>query len=227
MGLFGAIGSFIGGCISAVGSLCSSIGGAVMSGVAALAPVIGRFLPVIGPIISLIASLFAGKPEKEEPEEIGMKAELADVKPEDFDSIGEYIDYLRNNIKLDAEKLKNLTPEERAKYQITGLGLYIKDIEEKQGIYITPEFLETMPAFEKQGYKPEEIATLMKSLKGKGIEETTVCQEYLKGDLQAGSKEQRQVYGSIKELVEKHFEGLNVDVDQKIDDLKDEYKKIK
>ena len=32
---------------------------------------------------------------------------------------------------------------------------------------------------------------------------------------------------SSKELVEKHFEGLNVDVDQKIDDLKDDYKKIK
>ncbi len=225
MGFFSAIGSFIGGVCSAVGSICSSIGGAVMGAVSALAPAIAPFLPVLGPIISILANLFTGKPEEEEPEEIGMKAELAGqegVKPENFDSIGEYLDELRNNPKyqIDPEKLKNLTPEERQKYQLTGLGLYLKDIEEQQGITLSPTFLKTIPAMEKQGYKAEDIADLMQNMKNNGISDMGKCADYLRGDLQPGSEDRSKVYHSVKDMVEKHFADAKIDADEKIDDLK-------
>ena len=225
MGLFGAIGSFIGGVCSAVGSICSSIGGAIMGAVGALAPAIASFLPVLGPVLCVLAQLFAGKPEKEEPEEIGMKAELAGqegVKPENFDSIGAYLDELRNNPKyqIEPEKLKNLTPEERAKYQLTGLGLYVKDIEEQQGIALSPAFLKTIPAMEKQGYKVEDIAGLMQNMKNNGVSDMGKCADYLRGDLQPGSEDMSKVYHSVKDMVEKHFADGAIDTDEKIDDLK-------
>ena len=225
MGLFSAIGSFIGGVCSAVGSLCSTIGGAVMGAVSALAPVLAPILPYIGPIICVLAQLFAGKPEKEEPEELAMKAEMAaedDVKPENYDSIGEYLNELRSNPKyqVDPEKLKNLTPEERAKYQLTGLGLYVKDMEEKNGIVMSPGFIKALPAMEKQGYKVDDIANLMQNMKQNGVNDMGKYSEYLRGDLQAGSEERSKVYHSVKDMVEKHFAEAAIDVDDKIDDLK-------
>lgn len=225
MGLFSAIGSFIGGVCSAVGSLCSGIGGAIMGAVSALAPVLAPILPYIGPIICILAQLFAGKPEKEEPEELAMKAEMAaedNVKPENYDSIGEYLNELRNNPKyqVDPEKLKNLTPEERAKYQLTGLGLYVKDMEEKNGIVMSPGFIKALPAMKKQGYEVDDIANLMQNMKQNGVTDMGKYSEYLRGDLQPGSEDRSKVYHSVKDMVEKHFAEATIDVDDKIDELK-------
>ena len=225
MGLFSAIGSAIGSVCSAVGSLCSSIGGALMGAVSTLAPVLAPILPYVGPVIQILATLFAGKPEEEKAEEIGMKAEIAnkenDVKPEDYDSVGEYLDYLRNDVKLDPDKIENLTPEDKAKYQLTGLGLYVKDIEEKNNVILSSDFLREALTFDKLGYGPKDIANLMTSAKEHGIVDFGQYVDFLKGYLQPGSEVRRKTYHSIKDMVEKHFEETTFDVDEKIDELKD------
>lgn len=233
MGFWSSVCSIGSSICSAVGSLCSGIGGAVMGGVSslvsAIAPVIG---PVLGPtikdilsvfvaVISFLAELFTDKPEEEKPEEIAMKAEQADKKPENFDSINDYLEYLRNEVKLDPAKLEKLTPEERQTYQLVGLGLYIKNIEEQQGVKLDPDFLKSIPNLKKQGYEAADIAALMQSMKSNGVTDMKQYVDFMKGDLQPGSPERQQVGASVKDMVEQHFKGEDVNMRKEINKLAD------
>lgn len=231
---FGSFVCSIGSAIcSAVGSLCSKIGGAVMGGVSslvsAIAPVIG---PVLGPaikdilsvfvaVISFLAELFTDKPEEEKPEEIAMKAEQADKKPENFDSINDYLEYLRNEVKLDPADLEKLTPEKRQTYQLVSLGLYIKNIEEQQGVKLDPDFLKSIPKLKDQGYEAADIANLMQSMKNNGVTDMKQYVDFMKGDLQPGSPERQQVGASVKDMIEQHFKGQDVNMREKINKLAD------
>lgn len=225
-----AVGSALSSVCSAVGSLCSGIGGAVMRGVSSL---VSAIVPVLGlepyfrafvAIISFLAELFTDKPKEEKPEEIAMKAEQAkqaDKKPEDFDSINDYLEYLRNEVQLDPAKLEKLTPEERLKYQLVGLGLYIKNIEEQQGVKLDPDFLKSIPKLKEQGYEAADIANLMQSMKSNGVTDMKQYVDFMKGDLQPGSPERQQVGASVKDMVEQHFKGEDVNMRKEINKLAD------
>lgn len=219
--LCSAVGSALSSVCSAVGSLCSGIGGAVMRGVSALAPTLAPHILVFVAVISILAELFTDKPKEEKPEEIAMKAEQADKKPEDFDSISDYLEYLRNEVKLDPAKLEKLTPEERQKYQLVGLGLYIKDIEEKSGLKLDPDFVKAIPKLKDQGYEAADIANLMQSMKNNGVTDMKQYVDFMKGDLQPGSPERQQVGASVKDMVEQHFKGEDVNMRKEINKLAD------
>lgn len=222
-----AVGSALSSVCSAVGSLCSKIGGVVMGGVSSLVSAIAPALSlephflIFVAVVSVLAELFTDKPKEEKPEEIGMKAELADKKPENFDSINDYIEYLRNEVKLDPAKMEKLTPEERQKYQLVGLGLYIKDIEEQQGVKLDPEFLKSIPNLKNQGYEAADIANLMQSMKKNGVTDMKQYVDFMKGDLQPGSPERQQVGASVKDMVEQHFKGADVNMRKEINKLAD------
>lgn len=157
MGIFSSIGGAISRGLSAVGnaicgcvsSLCSRIGstalgGAVSSFVAKLG--IGTLFPaleiiqtiiLVANIVCKIAESLGLKKEKEdEPDELAMKAEKDDMKPEDFDSTEAYIKHLQEDIELskeDKKKLDEMSPEERSAYRATGTYMYIKAVNEKLG----------------------------------------------------------------------------------------------
>lgn len=224
MGLFSAIGSVCSAVCSAVSSVCSSIGGAIMGGIGSLAPVISPWLSIAVAVISVLAEIFTEKPKEEKPEELGMKAEQADKKPEDFDSINEYIEYLRQEIKVDAAKLENLSEEERMKYQAVGLGLYVKNIEEKQGMKLDPAFLKVVPEMINLGYTAQDIGNLMQSMKKNGVNDMKMYPEFMKGELLPGTPERKQVFTSVKDMVEQHFNGKEFNLGQEIDKLADKAK---
>lgn len=221
MGIWGAICSVASSVCSAVSSLCSGIGGAVMRGVSALAPTLAPHILVFVAVVSILAELFTDKPKEEKPEEIGMKAEQADKKPEDFDSVSDYLEYLRNEVKLDPAKVEKLNPEERQKYQLVGLGLYIKDIEEKSGLKLDPDFVKAIPNLKNQGYEAADIANLMQSMKKNGVTDMKQYVDFMKGDLQPGSPERQQVGASVKDMVEQHFKGADVNMRKEINKLAD------
>ena len=172
-------------------------------------------------VVSILAELFTDKPKEEKPEEIGMKAEQADKKPEDFDSVSDYLEYLRNEVKLDPAKVEKLTPEERQKYQLVGLGLYIKDIEEKSGLKLDPDFVKAIPNLKNQGYEAADIANLMQSMKKNGVTDMKQYVDFMKGDLQSGSPERQQVGASVRDMVEQHFKGADVNMRKEINKLAD------
>lgn len=225
MGCFSsAIGSVCSAVCSAVSSVCSSIGGAIMGGIGSLAPVISPWLSVAVAVISVLAEIFTEKPKEEKPEELGMKAEQADKKPEDFDSINDYIEYLRQEIKVDAAKLENLSEEERMKYQAVGLGLYVKNIEEKQGMKLDPAFLKVVPEMINLGYTAQDIGNLMQSMKKNGVNDMKMYPEFMKGELLPGTPERKQVFTSVKDMVEQHFNGKEFNLGQELDKLADKAK---
>ena len=192
-----------------------------MRGVSALAPTLAPHILVFVAVVSILAELFTDKPKEEKPEEIGMKAEQADKKPEDFDSVSDYLEYLRNEVKLDPAKVEKLTPEERQKYQLVGLGLYIKDIEEKSGLKLEPDFVKAIPNLKNQGYEAADIANLMQSMKKNGVTDMKQYVDFMKGDLQPGSPERQQVGASVKDMVEQHFKGADVNMRKEINKLAD------
>jgi hypothetical protein len=225
MGWFSsAIGSVCSALCSAVSSVCSSIGGAIMGGIGSLAPVISPWLSIAVAVISVLAEIFTEKPKEEKPEELGMKAEQADKKPEDFDSINDYIEYLRQEIKVDAAKLENLSEEERMKYQAVGLGLYVKNIEEKQGMKLDPAFLKVVPEMINLGYTAQDIGNLMQSMKKNGVNDMKMYPEFMKGELLPGTPERKQVFTSVKDMVEQHFNGKEFNLGQELDKLADKAK---
>ncbi len=224
MGLFSAIGSVCSAVCSAVSSVCSSIGGAIMGGIGSLAPVISPWLSIAVAVISVLAEIFTEKPKEEKPEELGMKAEQADKKPEDFDSINDYIEYLRQEIKVDDAKLENLSEEERMKYQAVGLGLYVKNIEEKQGMKLDPAFLKVVPEMINLGYTAQDIGNLMQSMKKNGVNDMKMYPEFMKGELLPGTPERKQVFTSVKDMVEQHFNGKEFNLGQELDKLADKAK---
>lgn len=225
MGWFSsAIGSVCSAVCSAVSSVCSSIGGAIMGGIGSLAPVISPWLSVAVAVISVLAEIFTEKPKEEKPEELGMKAEQADKKPEDFDSINDYIEYLRQEIKVDAAKLENLSEEERMKYQAVGLGLYVKNIEEKQGMKLDPAFLKVVPEMINLCYTAQDIGNLMQSMKKNGVNDMKMYPEFMKGELLPGTPERKQVFTSVKDMVEQHFNGKEFNLGQELDKLADKAK---
>lgn len=225
MGWFSStIGSVCSAVCSAVSSVCSSIGGAIMGGIGSLAPVISPWLSVAVAVISVLAEIFTEKPKEEKPEELGMKAEQADKKPEDFDSINDYIEYLRQEIKVDAAKLENLSEEERMKYQAVGLGLYVKNIEEKQGMKLDPAFLKVVPEMINLGYTAQDIGNLMQSMKKNGVNDMKMYPEFMKGELLPGTPERKQVFTSVKDMVEQHFNGKEFNLGQELDKLADKAK---
>ncbi|MEE3711868.1 hypothetical protein V2I22_02440 [Campylobacter sp. CLAX-7218-21] len=183
MGFWSSVGSFIGGCCSAIGSICSGIGGAVMGAIGALATTIAPFLGPVATIVSVIANILGIFKENERPEDLGQAMEQMDKKPEDFDSINEYIDYLREGIRSGEVKLNdNLSDIQKAAYTATGAALGIKAIDEKYQLQTSAEFWGAMgKKFEEGKITPIEITKILETSSKNSVSAENVT-NYINGD---------------------------------------------
>lgn len=229
MGLLSSAVSVISGALSAVGSVvcsgisnvCSTIGGAFFSGAGGIATLAaslimpGLGLPeillgveIISAIVSEIAELLGLKDKEETPEELGMKAEISDKKPEDFDSIENYIEYLRNDVQVDRDKLESLSDEDKAKYAAVGTAINIKGIEEKYGIEATGEFWKTVAGLELTG---EETKQYIESFKQNGITDMKDMSDYIRGFAPESGTKPGVVSDAIMDALKKNNPGLTED----------------
>ena len=136
MGLFSAIGGFFSGVCSAISSAFSSLGSSLTTFATKIVELAGPLLETVGKIASVVAKFLGVTEELENPLELGLRAEMSDKKPEDFDSYKDYINYIKNEVKIDEEKLKNASDIDKAKYSAIGSGILIKGIEDKKGMDI-------------------------------------------------------------------------------------------
>lgn len=200
MGIWGSICSAVGSALSSVGSvissgissICSSIGGALFSGGALstlattiVAPFLSLSLPqlmvaaiAVIEVIGALAELLGIK-EQETPEELGLKAELADKKPDDFDSIQSYIEYLRKDISLDKEKLSTLSDEQKIQYGAIGSAIYVKAFEEKYEMSMPSEFWHSVTQLKME---TQEIKSYLDNFKLHGISDMKDMVYYIKGE---------------------------------------------
>lgn len=170
--------------------------------------VICRIALFVVDVISAVAEAMAEKPENETAEEVGYKAKVAyedkGVKPENFDSTNEYIEYLRNNIKVDEEQLHELNDEERAVYAAVGAGLYVKQVEEKYGMELPAEFWHRTASLEQEGKITKEMpADLIQFMKEHGVEDGKVFSDFVDEKLDVGSEEQEKMYDVLKDVYQK------------------------
>lgn len=149
-----SIGHAISGAISrvcsCVSNICSHIAGALGgtalgSAITSFVTKIGVVIPgldvisavfMIADIVCKIAETLKIKNTEDEPDELAMKAEKDDKKPDDFDSTEAYIKHLQQDIQLTKEekdKLEKMSAEERTAYKATGTYLYAKACSEKLG----------------------------------------------------------------------------------------------
>ena len=136
MGFWSAIGSFVGSVCSAISSAVSSLGSSLSTFATKIVELAGPLLETVGKIASLVAKFLGVTEELENPLELGLRAEMSDKKPEDFDNYKDYINYIKNEVKIDEEKLKNASDIDKAKYTAIGSGVLIKGIENKKDMNI-------------------------------------------------------------------------------------------
>lgn len=221
MGLFGAIGGFLGGVCSFIGSVCSAIGGAIMAGISALATTLAPWLPVIGTVIQFIGKLCGTLKEDDNIEDFGEAMTLADKKPEYFDSINDYIDYLRNEISSGNIKLnENRNIYQKIAYQSMGYALSIKGIDEKYGLQSSDEFWAAMgKSLQDNKITKEEVGSLLESAKEKEVSTENIA-NYIKGEKLEDNVKPAEVSGAIESALEKaNPEASKDDIESRFNEL--------
>ena len=157
------ISGLVSGAISAISSVVSTIGGALAGVASNLLKLAGPLLGQVSTVIKVVGILLNILKPNEEVEELGAKALEAEQKAEDFSSNAEYIDYLRNEIKLDKEKFEKANEVEKIARTAVGASIVTKGIEENKGFEIPTMFWVKVA---EQALKAKEINALIDAFKG-------------------------------------------------------------
>lgn len=199
MGLLDAVCSAIGAVGSAIGSVCSAVGGAIATCIGPLAIGISRFLDPVVTIVSAIANILGIFKENDRPEHLGQAMKQMDKKPEDFDSINEYIDYLREGIRSGEVKLNdNLSDIDKATYTAIGATLGIKAIDEKYQLQTSAEFWGTMGSkFQEGKITPDEVNKILETSSKNNISTENVT-NYINGDKMTDGQKASSVSDAIE-----------------------------
>lgn len=164
MGFWSSVSSFVSSACSAIGSVASKIGSGIANVATSIASLGVSLAAKVGEAIKNVGiSLGIIRPE-ENMEELGEKAMLSEKTPEDFDSISEYIDHLRNDVVIDKEKFDSLSDAEKLARSSIGASITLKGINEKLDTVVSPAFMATVAA---QDLAAKEIIGTIKAYKEK------------------------------------------------------------
>lgn len=162
MGFWSSVCSVVSSACSAIGSAVSRIGNSIASTATSIASLgVSLAAKVTDAIRSVGVSLGIIRPE-DNLEELGEKAILSEKKPEDFDSINEYINHLNNNVTFDKDKFDRLDEKELLARSSIGASITLKGINEKLDSVVTPEFMATVAS---QELETKEIVSTIKAYK--------------------------------------------------------------
>jgi len=179
MGLLSFASSVVSSVCRTISSAASFIGNAVTSVATTIANLGVELAGKVTEAIKAIGiSLGILKPD-ENLDELGEKAMLSDKKPEDFDSINDYINHLRDNVPLDKEKFEKLDDKELLARSVIGASITLKGINEKLDTVVSPLF---MAEVAKQELAAEQIIGTIKTYKENGLN-TDKYGAYLKDEL--------------------------------------------
>lgn len=166
MGFWSGVCSFVSGACSVISSVVSSIGRGIANVATTITSLGVELAAKVSDAIKAVGiSLGIIRPE-DTMEELGERAILSDKKPEDFDSINEYIDHLKNNVQFDKEKFDRLDDKELLARSSIGASITLKGINEKLNATVTPEFMATVAS---QELEANEIIETIKIYKEKEL----------------------------------------------------------
>lgn len=201
--LIGSIGSAIGSICSGVVSVCSSIGGAIATRIGALASAIAPYLGPIAQIVTTIAQVLGILTKDDNPEHLGEAMRKSDKKPEDFDSINDYIANLREEIKSGKIELdENKTDLQKNIDIALGAGLSIKAIDEKYNLQTSAEFWKfSAKKFEEGKLNENEIHSMLKTASDKKINPTDMANYVEDKELSSGVQKS-EISSALKESLQ-------------------------
>ena len=155
----------------------------------AVKSLISPVLEPVATIVSAIANILGIFKENDRPEHLGQAMEQMDKKLENFDSINEYIDYLREGIKSGEVKLiRNLSDIEKTFYTYTVTALGIKAIDEKYQLQPSDIFWVTMGGkFEEGKITPDEVNKILEISSKNSVSSENVA-NYINGDGMTGGQ---------------------------------------
>ncbi|WP_297479766.1 hypothetical protein [uncultured Photobacterium sp.] len=170
-------------------TLILSIISAITKAAATLGPMIVKYAPIViktlGENLPKMIQLVEGvslaanvlKPN-DKVEDLGAKAMAADKKPEDFDQINDYIDYLRNEVDVDEVTLSQ-DPIDKTVRQAIGTSIALKALGNELNTDISLPFLSKVGEL---GIDSKVILEIIKSYAKSGLTPDDV-EAYIDGDL--------------------------------------------
>ena len=205
--------------------ICDKIGteGILLIGSIALALIIPGFgIPELLSMIQIVAQVakMLNIGGEDSPEELGMKSEITDKKPDDFETTEAYIKYLNEEVKLDDDAVEKLSPEERVKYGLMGSALDIKAMQEKYHIELSPDFLRDVTLMKMSG---EEVGAYIKEFADNGITKMQDMTDYLRENETESSK--KDISSSMMDTLRNLYPELSdSQLESKIMDMERELK---
>lgn len=220
LGIFSAVGSFISGVVSTVGSFIASSATRLVTRLPEVVLAARVVIDVIATVISKVAEALGIAPKDENPEELGAKSMQEGTRPRnDFESTQEYLDYLRKDVKLDEEKYAKMSDEQKIACSALGTTMVAKSIEEKAGVEVPPEFLETIY---KSKLRYEQVEKCINSFAYNGITSMGEMTKYITNDL--SEDEASKIGGVIKDSLKELSPSMtNAEIQQEIIAMKKSY----
>lgn len=129
--------------IAAITKVAATIGPAIAKYAPMLLDVAAKYLPQVIKTVETVATVLNIISPNESAENLGAKAMSADKKPEDFDEINQYINYLKNDVKVDSSTLSKDAVDVAAR-QTIGASILIKGANEFLGIELDLPFIKTV-----------------------------------------------------------------------------------
>lgn len=179
MGFWSSVSSLVSSACSVIGSVASKIGSEIAGAATSIANLGVSLAEKVGEAIKNVGiSLGVIRPE-DNLEELGEKAMLSEKTPDDFNSINEYIEHLKDDVVIDKEKFDSLSDVEKLARSSIGASITLKGIEAKLDTVVSPSFMATVAA---QDLDAKEIIGTIKAYKEKSLS-TDHYSLYLKDEL--------------------------------------------
>ena len=168
-------------------------------------------LRVVGPILKEVAKTLDVLKDGDDVEELGTRPKMEEESMED------YFDYLRNEVKLDEERWKNMTAEDKLQANVAGVSMVATAISEKAKVDLSPDFILAMNKMEMSA---KQISEYIKSFREKNIDSMDSFTDYLRGELSGDSK--KDVFDAIEETESRlHPDYSDGDILVEINSMKD------
>lgn len=145
--------------MSVFAKVASSVGPMLAKYVPIMLDTLGKNLPKVINTIEAISVASNVLTPRDNANELGAKAMIAEKKPEDFDKINDYINYLRNDITLDTESLSQ-DPVDCAIRLAVGGTIALKGVNEALDADVSIPFLKSVSTLD---LTPNIILSVIKS----------------------------------------------------------------
>lgn len=122
--------------------------------------------------------------ESDSAEVLGRKACIAEKTVEDFDSVRDYVEYLKNEVEIDNTKTSSLSYERKIAYGVIGLSIEASALGENLGIVLSANFVRLLVQIRNIGsilVNAGEIVDFIREVKDSGIDSLDDVCEYFEG----------------------------------------------